>query len=481
MDKPWSLVVEQALFNRLMAHLFPGDGDEHGAVIAAGVATSIRGTRLLARDLFLAQDGIDFVPDVRGYRRLTAEFVRDKVTYCTDQRLSYLAIHNHGGRDFVEFSEPDNASHERGYPALLDISSRPVGALVFAQNAMAGDIWTPDRRRRPLQEMVVVGPNITRLYSEPPSLPPAADAMYDRQVRWLGDRGQHQLSRLKVAVIGAGGVGLPVVTMLARLGVGTLVVIDPDRVEPTNLPRLDVSRWSAMLPLRRWRVLEPLANRLSRKKVQLAAHAARRANPQIEFIGIDMNVVEPSAALSIVDADFIFLAADSHQARMVFNAIVHQYLIPGIQIGTRIETEAETGIVTDIRSNIRLVLPHTGCLRCNRLISGTKLQRESISEPERRRNRYADELPAASVITFNTQSAGQAASDFLLMFGGLIENVAATDYLRVQPRLRVMEPVVPLPNSPQCSDCGAYMTSRRARGDSADLPLPERSRERRRR
>jgi hypothetical protein len=305
--------------------------------------------------------------------------------------------------------------------------------------------------------------------------------MYDRQVRWLGDRGQHQLSQLKVAVIGAGGVGLPLVTMLARLGVGTIVVIDPDRVEPTNLTRLDVTRWSAMMPLRSWHLLEPLANRLSSKKVRLAARAVRRANPHIECVEIDANVIEPKAALSIVDADFIFLAADSHQARMVFNAIVHQYLIPGIQIGTRIETEKDTGKVTDIRSNIRLVLPHSGCLRCNRLISGAKLQHESISENERRRNRYAEELPAASVITFNTQSAGQAASDFLLMVGGLIEETVTTDYLRVQPRLRVMEPVVPLPNSPQCPDSGTVMASRRARGDSADLPLPERTSQRRQR
>jgi hypothetical protein len=36
-----------------------GDGDEHGAVIAAGTARSPRGNRLLARDLFLAKDGVD--------------------------------------------------------------------------------------------------------------------------------------------------------------------------------------------------------------------------------------------------------------------------------------------------------------------------------------------------------------------------------------------------------------------------------------
>lgn len=474
MEGAWSIVMSEPLFRRLMLHLFPGDGDEHGAVIAAGLVTTSRGTRLLARDLFLAQDGFDFVAGIRGYRRLTAEFVRDKITYCTDEKLTYLAVHNHGGRDRVGFSPDDNRSHERGYPALLDISGRPVGALVFAGHAVAGDIWTPGRQRRTVRELVVLGRNVDRLYPEPLSAPAKADPRFDRQVRWLGDRGQEQLGKLKVAVIGAGGVGLPLVTMLARLGVGTLVVIDPDRVDPTSLNRLDVSRWTAMMPLRRWPVLIPLARRLSSKKIRVATNAARRANPQIHLTGIDRNVVDPVAARAIVDADFIFLAADTHQARLVFNAVVHQYLVPGIQIGTKIDTEKGSGKVLDIRSNIRLVLPHIGCLRCNHLINATKLQEESLPEAERRRNRYVDELPAASVITFNTQSAGQAASDFLLMMGGFIDAAATTDYLRVQPRSRIMEPVVPIANRVSCSDCGTVSTSRLARGDSFELPLPER-------
>src|ERR1700738_3776459 len=100
------------MYRTLMAHLFPGDHDEHGAVIAAGVATTGRGTRLLARELLIAVDGVDFVPGRRGYRMLTPEFVSDKIRHCRDERLTYLAIHNHGGRDEVGFSDPDNRSHE---------------------------------------------------------------------------------------------------------------------------------------------------------------------------------------------------------------------------------------------------------------------------------------------------------------------------------------------------------------------------------
>lgn len=143
------------VFHRsLLNHLFPGDGAAHGAVIAAGIAATTRGTRLLARELFPAVDGVDYVPGRRGHHMLTAEFVRDKIRYCRDEHLVYLAVHNHGGHDQVAFSPEDDASHQRGYPALLDISGLPVGALVFAANAIAGDIWTTDRARQAIRETV---------------------------------------------------------------------------------------------------------------------------------------------------------------------------------------------------------------------------------------------------------------------------------------------------------------------------------------
>src|SRR3712207_1578707 len=93
----WSLRMPAELADQLMDHLFPGDGDEHGAVIGATVVQTKRGTRLLARRLYLARDGIDYIPGKRGYRMLTATFVRDRVADCAREGLTYLAIHCHGG------------------------------------------------------------------------------------------------------------------------------------------------------------------------------------------------------------------------------------------------------------------------------------------------------------------------------------------------------------------------------------------------
>jgi hypothetical protein len=189
------------------------------------------------------------------------------------------------------------------------------------------------------------------------------------------------------------------------------------------------------------------------------------------FIGLAKNVIEPDAAYELIDCDYIFLAADSHLARMLVNAIANQYLIPAVQLGTRIDVESESGTVGDIRTNVS---PDTGCLRCNKLIHPTRLQQEAIGARERSRNRYVDEIPAPSVITFNTAAAAQAVTDFMLMLGELIDHQAPTDYLRIRPRQRTTEPIQGFPNRPTCQDCGSGAASRRARGDAVELPLPER-------
>jgi len=168
LDLPWHLTIPQSIYSPLHSHLFQDDDDEHGAVIIAGVATTSRGVRLLARELHLAVDGVDYVPGKRGYRMLKADFISSHIAHCRDEELVYLAVHNHGGRDHVGFSDDDFRSHERGYPALLEITKgQPVGALVFAENAIAGDIWLPGERRVELAGANIVGSKSVKLTPSP--------------------------------------------------------------------------------------------------------------------------------------------------------------------------------------------------------------------------------------------------------------------------------------------------------------------------
>lgn len=462
--------------SRLRAHLFPGDGDEHGAVIAAGVARSTRGPRLLARDLFLARDGVDYVPGRRGYRMLTAEFVRDHILYCRDQRLAYLAVHCHGGSNRVAFSPEDMASHVRGYPALLDIAQgQPVGALVLTPLAVAGDIWLPGGGRAELAEARMVGRKVDRLFPCPPLRPLRRAEDYDRQARLFGDRGQALLETVKVGVIGAGGAGSLLVEYLARLGVGWIVVVDPERMEVTNVPRVagstrrDAMTWLTSEGRVEW--LRRLGLRLAAPKVRVAARVARVANPRVRIEPIRANLVDEAVARRLSDCDYLFLAADSAQARLVFNALVHQYLIPGVQVGAKVQVDKTTGDILDVFCVSRPVTPDSGCLWCNQLISPAKLQEESQTEEERRAQRYVDDpgVKAPSVITLNAIAAAHASNAFMFALTGLVKVEAESGYLFFHPRRRSFRLDQPRRDE-NCTECGQGGTSRLARGDAYELP-----------
>jgi molybdopterin/thiamine biosynthesis adenylyltransferase len=471
------LVLTEELRRALIAHLFPGDGDEHGAVLLAGIARDGNGIRLLGRELIRADDGVDYVPGQRGYRMLTAEFVGRAIRRARNERLAYLAIHNHASGDRATFSGDDMRSHERGYPALLAIArGLPVGALVVAQQAVAGDIWLTDGARLPVELTVVVGARRTELRPAPGGLRDAGiDAMFHRQSLMFGPAGQARLRAAKVGIIGSGGAGMLLVEWLARLGVGELIVADPDRVHPTNLPRLPgASRSDALNPFRstHWPAwLRRLGARLDRPKVELARRLVLRTPGPTKIRPIFGDIRDPDVAAQFIACDFLLLAADPDQARLVANAICQRYLIPGASVGSKVNVEVTTGEVQDVFAVMRPIQPGAGCLWCNGIISGARLAEESATDGELRAQRYVDDplVTAPSVITLNATASALAANRMLFYLTGLHAESLGNEYVRIHPltgRVRIDEPSA----DPRCPECGRAPDSAFARGDGVALP-----------
>lgn len=480
MKAPISLILTEPQYQEIHQHLFPGDHDEHGLVIAAGISESARGTRLLARDIFLAKDQIEYVPGQHGYRALTARFVAEKSGYCANENLCYLAVHCHGGDDWVAFSSDDIASHERGYPALLDITrGGPLGALVFAKNAVAGDIWTRNGRYK-LDHATIIGSRIRKVFSKVSNSPRYIDPIYDRNARLFGDVGQEIISNLKVGIIGLGGGGSLLNEWFSRLGVGHIIAVDFDRVDLTNLPRIvGATELDALAMLTRsknpW--LKHLGQRFATHKVYVARRVAKQANPNIRYEAVVGNIVDEKTARQLIDVDFLFLATDTIQSRLVFNAIVHQYLIPGAQIGIKPLVDKHHRI-DQIQVASRLVMPFPGggCLSCNNLIPASQLSLEGLSDKERRAQRYIDddEVAEPSVITLNALSAARAANDLMMIFTGLYSDQVNLGHLMEFAESRELRYVKHRTNG-QCLDCGETSSSRRARGDRARLPCRQHS------
>ena len=469
----WRLTIPQSLYCSLQKHLFPGDRDEHGAIILAGTCQSDRGLRLIARELHLAKDGRDYIRGQRGYRMLRAEFIQTRILRARDMRLAYLAIHNHGGTNLVSFSADDMASHERGYPALLDIArGMPVGALVFAKSAVAGDLWFPGSTRAKLSHASIVGHRRHLLYPTPPSYSTARH-LYDRQSRLFGDAGQEILRHTRVGIVGLGGAGSILAELLARLGVGEFILADPDKAEPTNLPRLIAARHldafsSSWIPrkLQYW---------LRTHKVRLAARNIRRANPDTRIEAIPRNFLHDEVATRFTDCDYIFLAADTMGARLLFNAIVHQYGIPGTQVGAKIPV-SDTGVVGEVFCVSRPVTPDQGCLWCNGLINPARLQDEAVPSTAKRGYAYLDDpdVTAPSVITMNAVACAHAADDFLFHITGLKYPEAEPHWFRWNSRRGLAGYDKPRSDS-DCPECSQSTYSRLGRGDHEILPTRPRA------
>ena len=465
---PWRLTIPHSLYSTLHNHLFPGDGDEHGAIILAGTCLSDRGLRLVARELHLARDGEDYVSGQRGYRMLRAEFIQRHILKARDKRLAYLAIHNHGGTSCVGFSADDLASHERGYPALLDIAKgMPVGALVFAESAVAGDLWFPGLVRAELSHASVVGHRRFLLYPTPPTYS-LTHHQYDRQSRMFGDRGQDLLQRTRVGIVGLGGAGSILAELLGRLGVGEFILADPDKAEVTNLPRLiGARRVDALSPS--W-LPRKLTNCLQTHKVRLAARNIRRANSKARIEIFPDDFLYKEVAARFTDCDYIFLAADTMGARLLFNAIVHQYGIPGTQVGTKIPVDT-TGEVGDVFCVSRPVSPDQGCLWCNGLINPSRLQDEAVSKKVKRGYAYINDpdVSAPSVITMNAVACAHAADDFLFHITGLKFTDSEPHWFRWNSRRGLAGYDRPR-SDPDCPECSQGSHSRFGLGDNAELP-----------
>lgn len=220
-------------------------------------------------------------------------------------------------------------------------------------------------------------------------------------------------------------------------------------------------------------ISELLGKRFARPKVAVADRVARRAQPDVRIEGIVGDVVDADTAARLRDSDALFLATDTMQSRLVFNALVHQYLIPGFQVGAKVRVDPKTRRVEEVFSVSRPVFPYSGagCLSCGGWISAAQLQQEALPKSERDAQRYVDdaEVHEPSVMTLNAVGTALAANDLMMMVTGLFSDevdIGHQLYDAQRRELQIMGGV----SHVGCRDCGLTEKSRLGRGDRGRLP-----------
>lgn len=128
---------------------------------------------------------------------------------------------------------------------------------------------------------------------------------YARQIMLaeMGEAGQQQLLDARVLVIGAGGLGSALITYLAAAGIGTLGVVDADRVELSNLARQIIHE----------------TGDIGRLKVESASDRIAELNPDVRIETHPIALTANNAETLIAQYDMVADGCDNFATRFVVN------------------------------------------------------------------------------------------------------------------------------------------------------------------
>ena len=138
--------------------------------------------------------------------------------------------------------------------------------------------------------------------------PPLTDSELERYARHIvlrevGGAGQAKLLAARVLVIGAGGLGSPLILYLAAAGVGTIGVVDFDKVTLSNLQRQIIHR----------------SEDVGRAKTESARDAARAVNPGVKIVPYTERLTVANAMKLIGEYDIVADGSDNFATRFLVN------------------------------------------------------------------------------------------------------------------------------------------------------------------
>lgn len=184
---------------------------------------------------------------------------------------------------------------------------------------------------------------------------------YARQVIMpaIGEEGQQQLLQAKILIVGAGGLGAPALLYLAAAGIGTITVVDDDKISRTDLNRQVIYQDHA----------------IGMTKVTKAAAAANLLNPAIDIVAHDLRLNDSNIADLISAHDIVIDCSDNAETRYLVGDSAHIYRRP-LVFGGAVRMEGQVSV---FQSSITGHQP-SPCYRCVFPASADATQAPGCSE-----------------------------------------------------------------------------------------------------
>lgn len=325
------------------------------------------------------------------------------------KQYAVAVIHSHPNK-FREFSKVDDDSEPNLFKLAFNRNGgdRPHLSLIINDDGFIfGRAWDCELNKKNLDMIRVLGTNYKFFY--PNKYNEFIPEIFHRQQLAFGKSLIQDLSSLRIAVIGCGATGSATAFLLARLGVGQLLLIDKDNVERTNLSRLHGS---------------------TAADADAGKPKAKMLYEQITNMGIGCKVRyyqdwvgAEQCRNAIKSCDIIFGCSDDHDGRLYINRIAYFYLIPVIDmaLSIRVNDEVSPPEISVLDGRVTFVFPKAPCLLCREIIDidiaiSENLQRNNPMGYERlKREAYVmgDRNPSPAVVTFTTEVATLAVNEFI--------------------------------------------------------------------
>lgn len=400
----YALRLTQAQHQTLRAHLFPGDGKEAVALLLCGRRSGTSRHVLVVREIHL-------VPHEQCRRRAA-----DCVTWPTDavdpilpdafeNGYAILKIHSHVV-DKRSFSSTDDESDQVFFgsvSSLLDDGLPHASLVMMPSGELFGRTMVNGRIADAISSVMVVGDDLV-IWGNPTVSGNEEFSLRSEQA--FGKGTIRMLRGLAVAVVGCSGTGSFVIEHLARLGVGKLILIDPDRVEEKNLNRiLNSGKEDADL---------------ASLKVHTLARAIARIGLDQQVVPMSINLATPDAIRAVAECDVVFGCMDGTEGRHILNRLTTFYSLPYFDVGVRLDADGKGGI-SGISGAVHYLQPGGSSLLSRGVYSMDQVEAEGMrrTNPEiyrqQRREGYlrgiVEDRPA--VITVNGIFASLAVQEFL--------------------------------------------------------------------
>jgi hypothetical protein len=393
-------------YQKLRDHLFPGDGKEAVALVLCGRYEDDNYSILLGHDvLLIPHDECERDEHFVKWKTQRALPFFEKVER---YNFAIVKIHSHP-TGYPEFSAVDDESDSAFFPAAFSWSetdSVHASLIMLPDGKIFGRVFTKSMQVRPL-DRVSIASDFIQIWDDSASEPVSKeqDGFAERTIQAFGDGTYNRLKKLRIGIVGCSGTGSPTIEQLMRLGVGEIVLIDPDAIELKNLNRIINSR-----------------------KRNIGQRKARVLAKTVRSVGLGTGVKAHAKSLfggivvlnDLIKCDVIFGCMDSVDGRHLLSRLTNFYLIPYFDLGVRL-IASKGGSVRTVVGSVHYLQPAKSSLLSRGVYTHERLAAESLkrTNPERYaelvKQKYIEgvDVDRPAVISINMLISSLGVTEFL--------------------------------------------------------------------